>query len=96
MVVEMKGGWVEKGRGIFFIFLIDFSNFLFNFFGVLFCCLYVNIYIYMYIYVYICFCLVGKYEVKSCCTREFRGERRNQGWRGGLTSTTRDGIFWGG
>jgi len=51
MVVEMKGGWVEKGRGIFnFIFLIDFSNFLFYFFGVLFCCLYVNIYIYIYIY----------------------------------------------
>jgi len=40
-----------------------------------------------------------KYEVKSCYAREFRGERHNQGWRGGLTSTTRDGIFgegrWG-
>jgi len=42
------------------------------------------------------FFVVGKYEVKSCYIREFRGERHNQGWRGGLTSTTRDGIFWGG
>jgi len=35
----------------------------------------------------------SKYEVKSCYTGEFRGERHNQGWRAWLTSTTRDGIF---
>jgi len=77
------------------VFVIDFSNFL----------LYIYIYIYIYIHIYIfflfflvcsVFCLVGKYEVKACRTREFRGERHNQGWREGLTSTTRDGIFWGG
>jgi len=75
-----------------FVFLIDFSNFLFfNSF---------NICIYIYICILnlacIVFCLVGKYEVNKCCTRKFRGERHNQGWREGMTSTTRDGIFWGG
>ena len=56
----------------------------------------IYIYIYIHIDMYIFFCvfsLVGKNEVKTCCTREFQGERHDQGWLVGFTSTICDGIF---
>jgi len=72
MVLEMKVGWVEKGGGIQFvlIFPIRFHT--------------ISFYLFIFIYVFLIFFLgfffvVGKYEVKACCTREFRGERHNQG-----------------
>jgi len=38
----------------------------------------------------------GNQEFMLCYIRDFRGGRHNQGWRGGSTSTNRDGVLWGG